>query len=87
VGAVVVMPRTRLVWLRHLFREWEAWLRQFVGLSPVAVLVAAIRCPHCAEWVAPRRFDLKHMACRPCLATLFRPRRVPASFGGDRACR
>ncbi|GAB3816624.1 hypothetical protein GCM10027605_65970 [Micromonospora zhanjiangensis] len=81
------MPRTRMAWLRHAFREVEARLCRLLGLPPVAVSVAAIRCPHCAEWVTPRRFDLAHMACRSCLATLFRPRRVSASFGGGRSCR
>jgi hypothetical protein len=37
-------------------------------------LVDEIRCPHCGDWVKPRKFDLRHMACKRCRRTLARPR-------------
>jgi hypothetical protein len=69
------MPRTPLAWWRHAYRECEARLRRALGLPNIPALVSAIRCPHCRDWVKPRRFDLQHMACNRCLATLARPRR------------
>ena len=72
--AAAVM-RPLLAWWRHAFRECEAWLRRALGLPNIPALVSAIRCPHCRDWVKPRRVDLQHMACRRCLDTLARPRR------------
>ncbi|MFI7548032.1 hypothetical protein [Actinoplanes sp. NPDC049599] len=50
-------------------------LRRAVGLPALAV-VEAVCCPRCRMWVAPRRFDLRHMACRTCMRTLARPARL-----------
>ncbi|MFC6022667.1 hypothetical protein ACFP2T_41730 [Plantactinospora solaniradicis] len=70
------MARTRFPSLRHLAWDLLAASRRLLGLRPAALLVDEIRCPHCGEWVKPRRFDLQHMACRTCLTTLARPRRT-----------
>ncbi|WP_245724684.1 hypothetical protein [Micromonospora citrea] len=72
------MSRTRLVGVRHAYREVEAAVRSVLRLPPASARVCAIRCPRCEEWVKPRRFDLRRMSCRSCIATLARPDR-----GGD----
>jgi hypothetical protein len=66
---------TRWFRLRNLTWHLNAFARRLVGLRPAAVLVDEIRCPWCRVWVKPHRFDLRHMACRTCLATLARPSR------------
>jgi hypothetical protein len=68
-------PAARWFRLRDLTWYFRAGLRRLVGLAPAAVLVDEIRCPWCHVWVKPRRFDLRHMACRTCMATLARPSR------------
>ncbi|MFI1191847.1 hypothetical protein ACH4T9_00995 [Micromonospora sp. NPDC020750] len=72
------MSRTRLVGLRHAYREVEAAMRSALRLPPASARVCAILCPHCFRWVKPRRFDLQRMSCRSCVSTLARPDR-----GGD----
>ncbi|GIF15273.1 hypothetical protein [Actinoplanes teichomyceticus] len=52
-----------------------ALLRQVTGRSHLSVTVA-IYCPWCRLWESPRRFDLRHMACRTCVRTLARPTRI-----------
>ncbi|MGI5215424.1 hypothetical protein [Plantactinospora sp. CA-290183] len=69
------MRRTRLAWRRHAALALQAALRRALGLPAAPALVSEIRCPHCRRWVKPRRFDLRRMACRTCLATLARPAR------------
>ncbi|GGM26478.1 hypothetical protein GCM10011608_09030 [Micromonospora sonchi] len=75
VGALLLVARTHLTDLRHALREVEAALRSLLGLPPASGLVYAIRCPRCCRWVKPRRFDLRRMSCRSCIATLGRGRR------------
>ncbi|MFY1651562.1 hypothetical protein ACN27J_11805 [Solwaraspora sp. WMMB762] len=64
-------------WRRRLLAgvlwSWLAVARRVVGLRDLPALVDEIRCPRCGRWVRPRRFDLLHMACRTCMATLGRP--------------
>nr|MDT0658967.1 hypothetical protein [Micromonospora sp. DSM 115978] len=69
--------RRRSRWFRLRDVTWHlvAALRRLAGLRPAAVLVDEIRCPWCHLWVKPRHFDLRHMACRTCMATLARPSR------------
>ncbi|WP_433533369.1 hypothetical protein ACQPYA_03165 [Micromonospora sp. CA-263727] len=74
-GALLLMVRTRLAGLRHMLREMEAAVRTVLRLPPASGLVYAIRCPRCSRWVKPRRFDLRRMSCRSCIATLGRGRR------------
>ncbi|GIF09811.1 hypothetical protein [Actinoplanes siamensis] len=50
-------------------------LRQITGRSHLAVTRAAL-CPRCQHWVSPRRYDVRHMACRTCVRTLARPSRI-----------
>ena len=76
------MTRSRFPGLRYLAWSSLVVTRHLVGLPPGPLLVDAIRCPHCGRWAKPRRFDLEHMACNTCMATLARPVR-----GGDRSCR
>jgi hypothetical protein len=52
-----------------------ALLRQATGRADLAV-IEAVRCPSCELWVSPRRFDLRHLACRVCVRTLGRPTRL-----------
>ncbi|MEU0962045.1 MULTISPECIES: hypothetical protein [Micromonospora] len=72
------MSRTRLVGVRHAYREVEAAVRSVLHLPPASARVCAIRCPRCCRWVKPRRFDLRRMSCHSCIATLGR-----AARGGD----
>lgn len=72
------MSRTRLVGVRHAYREVEAAVRSVLHLPPASARVWAIRCPRCCRWVKPRRFDLRRMSCRSCVSTLGRSAR-----GGD----
>lgn len=76
------MARSRFPGLRYLAWNLLVVSRRLVGLPPGPLLVHQIRCPHCGQWVKPHRFDLRHMACKTCRATLARPVR-----GGDRPCR
>ncbi|MEQ4300550.1 hypothetical protein ABNF97_04005 [Plantactinospora sp. B6F1] len=76
------MTRFRFPGVRFLAWHLLVILRQLLGLPPGPLLVDAIRCPRCRQWVKPRRFDLEHMACKTCVATLARPVR-----GGDWSCR
>lgn len=80
VGALLLVARTHLTVLRHAVREVEAALRSALRLPPAPGLVSAIRCPRCCRWVKPRRFDLRRMSCRSCIATLGRGR---PGQGGD----
>ncbi|GIG90935.1 hypothetical protein [Plantactinospora endophytica] len=70
------MARARFPGPRHLVWNLLMVVRRALGLRPAALLVDEIRCPRCGEWVKPRRFDLRHMACRTCRATFARPRRT-----------
>ncbi|MFI6758816.1 hypothetical protein ACIBF5_06675 [Micromonospora sp. NPDC050417] len=72
------MRRLLARWSRDTARAVVNVFRRLIGLPAAPLLVDEIRCPRCRCWVAPRRFDLIHMACRTCRATLARPGR-----GGD----
>jgi hypothetical protein len=50
-------------------------LHQVTGRSGLGV-VEAYLCPWCVSWVAPRRFNRRHMACRSCVRSLGRPTRA-----------
>ncbi|MDM4722120.1 hypothetical protein QTQ03_21940 [Micromonospora sp. WMMA1363] len=82
VGALLLVARRRLDDLRHAYREVEAVVRSALRLPPASGLVYAIRCPRCCRWVKPRRFDLRRMSCRSCIATLGRGRGRRGQGGG-----
>ncbi|MBQ1051618.1 hypothetical protein KBX50_24505 [Micromonospora sp. C51] len=75
VGALLLLFRSSLTDLRHAYREVDAAFRSVLRLQPPSGVVYAIRCPRCCRWVKPRRFDLRRMSCRSCIATLGRGRR------------
>ncbi|MFI7552171.1 hypothetical protein ACIBQ2_20750 [Micromonospora sediminimaris] len=83
VGALLLMVRTSLTDVRYALREVEAAVRSALRLLPPSGVVYAIRCPRCCRWVKPRRFDLRRMSCRSCIATLGRGRRGRRGQGGD----
>ncbi|GLY08615.1 hypothetical protein [Actinoplanes sp. NBRC 101535] len=58
-------------------------LRRITGRTDLSV-VRAYLCPWCDLWVAPRRFDRIHMACRECVRSLGRPTRLGRGWRGCR---
>ncbi|BCY06163.1 hypothetical protein [Actinoplanes sp. L3-i22] len=50
-------------------------LRRMTGRGHLAIVLAVL-CPGCDLWVSPRRYDVRHMACKTCVRTLARPPRV-----------
>ncbi|WP_204297427.1 hypothetical protein [Actinoplanes campanulatus] len=58
-------------------------LHQITGRSDLSVIRAYL-CPWCDQWIAPRRFDRRHMACRRCVRSLGRPTRISRGWRGCR---
>ncbi|HZN72688.1 MAG TPA: hypothetical protein VFC00_13550, partial [Micromonosporaceae bacterium] len=54
--------------LRQLAALWAS-ARTRVQL-PRRCTVTAIQCRRCRQWVQPRRYSVRYMACPPCTQTL-----------------